>query len=172
MKQILLFIVCLFGLGTMAVHAQENSEPTDLALYQQATKAIKDKEFLFKANLYSGEKRYYNVSPTTNYITLKDETVVMSFKSDAGTWAYEGKVKKFAVKEDKKGNINVKMTIKTSYSTVIQLNITIHKGSNHCVVVGNPIKYFDKFLLIGELVPYDISNLVIPHVVLNNRVKK
>ena len=66
MKQFLLFIVCLFGLGTMVVHAQENNEPTDLMLYQQATKAIKDKKFLFKANLYSGEKRYYNVSPTAN----------------------------------------------------------------------------------------------------------
>ena len=44
MKQILLFIVCLFGLGTMVVHAQENSEPTDLMLYQQATKAISAQE--------------------------------------------------------------------------------------------------------------------------------
>lgn len=167
---ILMLIVVLVGTNTL--FAQDDIKDTDLILYQQATKAIKDKEFLIKANLYSGEKRYYNVSPTANYITLKDETVVMSFKSDAGTWAYEGKVKKFAVKEDKKGNINLKMTIKASYSTVIQLNITIHKGSNHCVVVGNPIKYFDKFLLIGELVPYDISNLVIPHVVLGNRVNK
>ena len=44
MKQILLFVVCLFGLGTMTVQAQENSEPTDLMLYQQATKAISAQE--------------------------------------------------------------------------------------------------------------------------------
>ena len=52
MKQILLFIVCLFGLGTMVVHAQENSEPADLALYQQAVKAIKDMKFVLRANQF------------------------------------------------------------------------------------------------------------------------
>ena len=74
MKQILLFIVCLFGLGTMAVHAQENSEPADLALYQKATKAIKDKKFVFKASLFDDGKRYYQVHHAQNYIVLEDDS--------------------------------------------------------------------------------------------------
>ena len=58
-KTILFFLVFLLGLGTMTVQAQENSESTDLALYQKATKAIKDKKFVFKASLFDDGKRYW-----------------------------------------------------------------------------------------------------------------
>ena len=73
MKQILLFIVCLFGLGTMAVHAQENSEPADLALYQQAVKALKDKKCVLRANQFidGDDGKLFSVSPTENYVVLE-----------------------------------------------------------------------------------------------------
>ena len=53
MKQILLFIVCLLGLGTMTVQAQQipaDIEQTgDEALFKQTVEAIKNGKFVLKA---------------------------------------------------------------------------------------------------------------------------
>ena len=161
-KSILLLIVFLMGLGTM-VHAQQDSESADLALYQKATKAIKDKKFVFKANLYDDGKRYHQVNPTENYIVLEDDIVTLSCMPKDGTGhAKKGKVSNFRLKTDKGGNLHLILSVKTYQSGFSRWNFYIDKGSNHCVVVVDPVENERGYIFIGELNPYNISDLNIP----------
>ena len=101
MKQFLLFIVCLFGLGTMVVHAQENSEPADLALYQQAVKAIKDMKFVLRANQFidGDDGKLFSVSPTMNYVVVEGDKVLMKYNPQYGIGnGKEGEIFNFKIK--------------------------------------------------------------------------
>lgn len=163
-KSILLLIVFLMGLGTM-VHAQQDSESTDLVLYQQATKAIKDKKFVFKASLYDDGRKYYNVQPEKNYIVLEDDMVTLACYDASGKLRdIEGKVSKYRLKTDKKGNLHLDISVKTRRNGFSRWNFNIKKGSNHCVVISNPVRKELGFVFIGELLPYDTSGLIAPFI--------
>lgn len=163
-RTVLLFFVFLLGLGTITVQAQENSESADLALYQQATKAIKDKKFVFKANLYDDGKRSYQVHHAQNYIVLEDDVVTMSCRMSktGNNYAIQGKVSDYRLKTDKQGNLHLSFSVKSNKSRLSKWNFYIKKGYNHCVVVSNPIRNDRGFTFIGDLETYDTSDLVIP----------
>lgn len=160
-KTVLFFIVFLLGLGTMTVQAQENGESTDLALYQQAAKAIKDKKFVFKASLHDNGKRYQPVDPSRNYIILDDDIVTLSCYGTDG-WSYEGKITKYSLRTDKKGNLHLEISVKKGLKSISNWDFCIEKNSNRCVVVCDPVRAEDRFVFIGELFPYDTSGLYIP----------
>ena len=173
MKQILLFIVCLFGLGTMAVHAQENSEPADLALYQQAVKALKDKKFFFKVDRFNDNSRSLKADPFKTYVLMEDENVTIScYPNGFGGWAKEGKSSNYRMKTDKKGNLSVTMTFRDSFSGSAKFIFTLEKGSNRCIMTCSPIKYFRKFSLTGELLSSENADLINTFMFLNERKSK
>lgn len=162
-KTVLLFLVFLLGLGTMTVQAQENSESTDLALYQKATKAIKDKKFVFKASLFDDGKRYYQVHHAQNYIVLEDDVVTMSCRMSKGrNNAMQGRVSDYRLKTDKQGNLHLSFSVKSNKSRLSKWNFYIKKGFNHCVVVSNPMRNDEGFTFIGDLETYDTSELKLP----------
>lgn len=161
MKQILLFIVCLFGLGTMAVHARENSEPADLALYQQAVKAIKDMKFVLRANQFidGDDGKLFSVSPTMNYVVVEGDKVLMKYNPQYGIGnGKEGEISNFKIKEDKKGNIEVRMTM-SSGATSSKLKFYLEKGSDRCTFTCYPIRRNLKFKFIGVLTPFVASDI-------------
>ena len=165
MKQFLLLIICLLGLGTMTAQAQENSESTDLVLYQEATKAIKDKKFVFKACLYDDGKRYYQVDHAQNYIILENDLVTMSYHMTNGSAnfrAMQGEVSEYRLKADKQGNLHLSFSVKSNRIKLSRWNFYIKKGSNHCVMVSSPIRHDEGFTFIGELVSYDTTGLNLP----------
>ena len=161
----------MLGLGTMAVQAQENSEPTDLVLYQQATKAIKDKKFVFKVDRFYDNSRSLKADPSKTYVIMEDENVTISCYPDGyGGWAKEGKSSNYQMKTDKKGNLKVTMTFRDEFYGSAKFIFTIKKGGNRCSMACNPIKYFRKFNFTGELLPYD-NDLINTYKFLDERKK-
>lgn len=171
-KAVLLFLIFLLGMGIMRVQAQDNSQSADLVLYQQAIKAIKEKKFVFKASLHDNGRRYQQVDPSRNYIILDNDLVTLSCYDIRG-WSYEGKITKYKLRTDKKGNLHLDISVKAGYNSISKWDFCIEKGSNHCVVVRNPVRAEARFVFTGELFPYNTSGLYTP-IIYNNedRMKK
>ena len=113
MKQILLFIVCLFGLGTMAVHAQQDTIPTDSVLYQQAIQAFQNQKFILKVESYEDRTRTVSADQSMTYVVLEDGNITISCfpeGTNAYGWAKEGTIANYRMKTDKKGNLRVTVT--------------------------------------------------------------
>ena len=92
MKKFMLIIALVsFGIGMAFADGPEtmkvdgNDAKTDLLLYQQATKALKDKMFVLKAHSFDNRSadiydvdRNYSVSPNGNYVLLSGNDFLMS----------------------------------------------------------------------------------------------
>lgn len=159
-KYSVFLIVMLFVTGV--VKAQQENELMDVTSYDQAIQAIEDEKFVFKANLYDDGLKSYSVYPTSNYIMLDRKKFIISYDSPKIRRRDEGTVTNFSSKMGPEGDVVIKLTAKLK-DEIVKLNFTIRKGSNHCVVLGSPVRYYHKFIFIGELVPYETSDLVRPY---------
>ena len=133
MKQILLFIVCLFGLGTM-VHAQQNKENE---VCNETIALINARQFLIKANtLYSqDEKRFYTVNPQCNFLLMDCERAKLQVTNNEHIGFYEEhKVLDVKINVSKKGDIQFTALLKDNRKA-IRLKIKLKKETNSCEAV-------------------------------------
>ena len=180
MKRFILIIALIsFGLGMAYADGPEtlkvegNDAKTDLVLYQQATKALKDKMFVLKAYRFDNRSadiydvdRNYSVSPNGNYVLLNGNDFLMSVhlgEINRYSSGLRGSVSDLKMKEDKKGNIVVSMLMKDKqYQGVSRIKLVLKKGTNRCVLTCFPFArtWERTFEITGELLPYETSDLV------------
>ena len=181
MKKFMLIIALIsFGIGMAFADGPEtmkvdgNDAKTDLVLYQQATKALKDKMFVLKAhcidnrsNDYHEVDRSYSVSPNGNYVLLSGNDFLMSVhlgEINRYSWGLRGSVSDLKMKEDKKGNIVVSMLFKHGHPSGVsryRIKLSLKKGTNKCFLACFPIARTGRTIEIaGELFPYETSDLV------------
>lgn len=180
MKKFMLIIALVsFGIGMAYADGPEtmkvdgNDAKADLLLYQQATKALKDKMFVLKAHSFDNRSadiydvdRNYSVSPNGNYVLLSGNDFLMSVhlgEINRYSWGLRGSVSDLKMKEDKKGNIVVSMLMKDKqYQGVSRIKLVLKKGTNKCVLTSFPLVRVGgrTFEVTGELFPYETSDLV------------
>lgn len=181
MKKFMLIIALVtFGIGMAYADGPEtlkvegNDAKTDLVLYQQATKALKDKMFVLKAHCidnrsddYHEVDRSYSVSPNGSYVLLNGNDFFMSvYLGEVNRYfsGLHGSVSDVKMKEDKKGNIVVSMLLKKrNYLGVSRsrIKLSLKKGTNKCVLTCFPIARAGRSIeVLGELFPYETSDLV------------
>ena len=180
MKKFMLIIALVsFGLGMVYADGPEtlkvegNDAKTDLVLYQQATKALKDKMFVLKAHCidnrsddYHEVDRSYSVSPNVNYVLLNGNDFLMSvYLGEVNRYfsGLHGSVSDVKMKEDKKGNIVVSMLLKKKQYLGVsrsRIKLSLQKGTNKCVLTCFPLARDGRSIEIsGELFPYETSDL-------------
>ena len=159
MRRFIFFIVFLLGLGTITVHAQQqDSIPTDSVLYQQAIQAFQDQRFRLKVNSYEDHVRPIKPVQSMSHVVLWNGNIVISCYpggNDASAVLRGGRVANYRMKTDKKGNLIVTVTYRDDEGRAAKLIFRLKQGSNHCSMTCNPIKFFSKFSLTGELLPYE-----------------
>ena len=177
----LIIALMSFGLGMVNADGPDNLKvegndvKTDLVLYQQATKALKDKMFLLKADRFDNRSadiydvdRNYSVSPNGTYVLLNGNDFLLSMHlGEVGRYSQGliGSVSDLKMKEDKKGNIVVSMLMKDKQykrcQGVSRIKLTLKKGTNKCVLTCFPLaRTWRTFEISGELFPYETSDLV------------
>lgn len=160
MKKLILMFVAIL-LGTSGLFAQDCNKGTDLALYQQAVKAIKDKKFVLRANQFidGDDGKLFSVSPAVNYVVLEGDKAFIRYSPEFGLGdSKDGDISNFKIKEDKKGNIELRMRIKNGVKSA-KLKFYLEKGSNRCSFACYPVRYHKKFKFIGVLTPFVASDL-------------
>ena len=181
MKKFMLIIALIsFGIGMAYADGPEtmkvdgNDAKTDLVLYQQATKALKDKMFVLKVHNFDNRSydiydvdRNYSVSPNGSYVLLNGNEFLMSIYLGAvnhNSWGLRGSVSDLKMKEDKKGNIVVSMLFKHGHPSGVsryRIKLSLKKGTNKCFLACFPIARTGRTIEIaGELFPYETSDLV------------
>ena len=182
MKKFMLIIALIsFGIGMAFADEPEtmkvdgNDAKTDLVLYQQATKALKDKMFVLKAHSFDNRSddiydvdRNYSVSPNGSYVLLNGNDFLMSIYTGAAShhnsWGLRGSLSGLKMKEDKKGNIVVSMLFKHGHPSGVsryRIKLSLKKGTNKCFLACFPIARTGRTIEIaGELFPYETSDLV------------
>ena len=182
MKKFMLIIALIsFGIGMAYADGPEtmkvdgNDANTDLVLYQQATKALKDKMFVLKAHSFDNRSddiydvdRNYSVSPNGSYVLLNGNEFLMSIYTGAAghhnSWGLRGSLSGLKMKEDKKGNIVVSMLFKHGHPSGVsryRIKLSLKKGTNKCFLACFPIARTGRTIEIaGELFPYETSDLV------------
>ena len=181
MKKFMLIIALIsFGIGmafadeleTMKVDG--NDAKTDLVLYQQATKALKDKMFVLKVHNFDNRSydiydvdRNYSVSPNGSYVLLNGNEFLMSIYLGAvnhNSWGLRGSVSDLKMKEDKKGNIVESMLLKQGHYLGVsrsRIKLSLQKGTNKCLLTCFPVARAGRSIEVsGELFSYEKSGFL------------
>ena len=166
MKQFLLLIICLLGLGIMKVQAQQipaDIEQTgDEALFKQTVEAIKNGRFVLKADkLYSkDENQTFTVNNQCNYLIMENDKAIVQVTNSGHIGFYEEhKVSDVKIKTDKKGNLLFNALLKDSRKA-IRVKIKIRKDSNCGEAIFSSIKKSGNYILTGSIQSEDIYNVV------------
>ena len=184
MKRFILIIALIsFGLGMAyadgpeTLKVEENDAKTDLVLYQQATKALKNQKFLIKVNRLSlrgiydhDPQKTFSTSDGTTYVLLNGNDISISLRNGRANQYGDGLVgviSDIKLKEDKKGNVVAHTVMKRKahdgfeYRKAV-LKLSIKKGTNECILACRSLRGFgiNDFELTGELLPYETSDLV------------
>lgn len=181
MKKFMLIIALLsFGIGMAfangpeTLKVEENDVKTDLVLYQQAMKALKDQNFLIKVNRLS-LRGVYDHDPQKTFST-SDGTYVLLNGNDISISLRSGLVNRYGdglagtisdlkLKEDRKGNIIAHTVMRreklNSDDRKAILKLSIKKGTNECILACHALRGFgiNDFELTGELIPFEVSDL-------------
>ena len=166
MKQFLLLIICLLGLGIMKVQAQQipaDIEQTgDEALFKQTVEAIKNRRFVLKADkLYSkDENQTFTVNNQCNYLIMENDKAIVQVTNSGHIGFYEEhKVSDVKIKTDKKGNLLFNALLKDSRKA-IRVKIKIRKDTNCGEAIFSSIKKSGNYILTGSIQSEDIYNVV------------
>lgn len=163
-KFIFLLAVLLLGVGTsFASDKKGEKDAENMALYEQAVKAMEDNKFIIKFHTFEGRRNRARLNQLTNFFVLDGEYI--SYQYDTGRrWygtdimgggrhydypdIYEGKASNIKIEVDDKGNVTffVSTILKgRKYITVVyklDIKVTLKEGSNECKVIwkdkGNP----------------------------------
>lgn len=151
----------LLGLGTtFASDKKGEKNSNDNVLYEQAVKAIKDKKFVFKGDLYEDKSRQCAVDSKRNFVILEEEKVtVQVYESPQNSWAIEGRPSNFKMRTNKTGDVNFEMLLKNKGNS-LKLKFSMKENGNKCILRAIPINFHTGFTLSGEIMQYNVSDLV------------
>lgn len=139
----------------------------DMASYQQAVQAIKNKQFVLEANqviFKYGQTAF--VSSNTNFVMVNGQkaTVQIAFNTPypgpngIGGVTVDGTTSDIKVTMDKKGNVNCNFSVQ-GIGISAQVFITLTNGGNNATVTVNPNFNSNTLTLTGNLVPLDQSDV-------------
>ena len=166
MKQFLLLIICLLGMGTMTAQAKQSpadfEQTGDEALFKQTVEAIKNGKFVLKADkLYSkDENQTFTVNNQCNYLIMENDKAIVQVTNSGHIGFYEEhKVSDVKIKTDKKGNLLYNALLKDSRKA-IRVKIKIRKDTNCGEAIFSSIKKSGNYILTGSIQSEDIYNVV------------
>ncbi len=176
MKNILFFIAIIV-LASCSSTKNVNKGQTDQqkvseealnnALFEQAVKALEDKDFVLEANRVDfrrGQSAF--VSSNTNFVSVKDNKGTVQLALDGamagpnglGGITVDGTVSNVKMDTDKKGNILYSMSIQgIGISATVSFNMI--KGSNKCTATVTPNLNSNRISFTGMLFPTSESSI-------------
>lgn len=145
--------------------AEEQVE--DQLAYQQAIKAIKDRQFVLEADRVTfrdGQTAF--VASNTNFVMLNKQraTVQVAFNTPypgpngIGGVTVDGTISDMKVTTDKRGNVNCSFNVQ-GVGISAQVFITLTEGDNSATVNINPNFNSNTLSLSGNLVPFGQSDV-------------
>ena len=142
-------------------------EVQDMAAYQQAVQALKNKQFVLEANqviFRNGQSAF--VSTTTNFVMMNGQksTVQVAFNTPypgpngIGGVTVDGNASDMKITTDKKGNVNCSFSVQ-GIGISAQIFISLTNGGNNATVTVNPNFNNNTITLSGNIVPLDQSDV-------------
>ena len=139
----------------------------DMAAYQQAVQALKNKQFVLEANqviFRNGQSAF--VSTTTNFVMMNGQksTVQVAFNTPypgpngIGGVTVDGNASDMKITTDKKGNVNCSFSVQ-GIGISAQIFISLTNGGNNATVTVNPNFNNNTITLSGNIVPLDQSDV-------------
>ena len=139
----------------------------DMAAYQQAVQALKNKQFVLEANqvmFRNGQTAF--VTSNTNFVLVNQGrgTVQVAFNTvypgpnGIGGVTVDGTVSDIKTSTDKRGNINCSFSIQ-GIGISAQIFLTLTNGDNNATVTINPNFNSNTMTLSGSLLPLNQSNI-------------
>ena len=139
----------------------------DMAAYQQAVQALKNKQFVLEANqvmFRNGQTAF--VTSNTNFVLVNQArgTVQVAFNTvypgpnGIGGVTVDGTVSDMKMSTDKRGNINCNFSIQ-GIGISAQIFLTLTDGGNNATVTISPNFNSNTMTLSGNLVPLEQSNI-------------
>lgn len=165
MKKNILIIIALISLSIGSAYSNENVNIADSMLYENAVRAIENRQFVIKANALSFKQgRSGNVDSKSNFVVLDNEKATIQVhadkpgSSDASPVLLEGKVSNLKQRYSKKGDVLLDAKVQNG-PFIIKMNIRLKKGTNIAYVRVSSLGNDEDFTLIGTLNPGDITDV-------------
>lgn len=136
-------------------------EAAEEALFQQALRAINNKDFVLEADRVEGKRgQFVYVSSNTNFVAVKDDEATVqlalngafSGPNGVGGITVEGKTSKVEINQDKKGNVSFSMMVQ-GVGISAQLTFRMAKGSNECTATIMPNFNSNRISFTGKILP-------------------
>jgi hypothetical protein len=139
----------------------------DMAAYQQAVQALKNKQFVLEANqviFRNGMSAF--VTSNTNFVLMNGNraTVQTAFNTPypgpngIGGVTVDGNSSDMKMNVDKKGNVNCSFSVQ-GIGISAQVFITMSNGDNNASVTISPNFSNNNLTLNGNIIPLDQSNI-------------
>ena len=139
----------------------------DMAAYQQAVQALKNKQFVLEANqviFRNGMSSF--VTSNTNFVLMNGNraTVQTAFNTPypgpngIGGVTVDGSTSDMQITTDKRGNVNCQFSIQ-GIGISAQIFISLTNGGNNATVTISPNFNSNTMTLSGNLVPLDQSSI-------------
>ena len=139
----------------------------DMAAYQQAVQALKNKQFVLEANqviFRNGMSSF--VTSNTNFVLMNGNraTVQTAFNTPypgpngIGGVTVDGSTSDMQITTDKKGNVNCQFSIQ-GIGISAQIFISLTNGGNNATVTISPNFNSNTMTLTGNLVPLSQSSI-------------
>ena len=139
----------------------------DMAAYQQAVQALKNKQFVLEANqviFRNGMSSF--VTSNTNFVLMNGNraTVQTAFNTPypgpngIGGVTVDGNSSDMKMNIDKKGNVNCSFSVQ-GIGISAQIFISLTNGGNNATVTVNPNFNNNTITLSGNIVPLDQSDV-------------
>ena len=139
----------------------------DMAAYQQAVQALKNKQFVLEANqviFRNGMSSF--VTSNTNFVLMNGNraTVQTAFNTPypgpngIGGVTVDGSASDMKITTDKKGNVNCSFSVQ-GIGISAQIFISLTNGGNNATVTVNPNFNNNTLTLSGNIVPLDQSDV-------------
>ena len=139
----------------------------DMAAYQQAVQALKNKQFVLEANqviFRNGMSSF--VTSNTNFVLMNGNraTLQTAFNTPypgpngIGGVTVDGSTSDMQITTDKRGNVNCQFSIQ-GIGISAQIFISLTNGGNNATVTISPNFNSNTMTLSGNLVPLDQSNI-------------
>lgn len=175
MKRIAFIISALLASFTFSGCAVQQT-PAEVAaekelmnvLYTNAKEALENQDFVLEANyLIFKRGRMVSVTPSTNFVMLKDGKATIQLASNFSPYAgpngiggitVEGRVSNVKMNEDKNGVISFSMNVMgTGVSATVF--IRMHKDSNQCSATVSPNFNSQRITFTGTICPSEYSDV-------------
>jgi hypothetical protein len=150
MKRILfLLAMILIGVNVSFASNKKEKKAENMALYEQAVKAVQEKKFVVKFHTYDGPKRRIKVNNLTNFLMVDGNSTLRQYDDGRRFWGYanggfpnyespkmkEGYVSDVLVDIDKNGKVVCTLLYRTEGKPDSFTEIVFKKGSNKCTMI-------------------------------------